>query len=186
MGYLSIITGCMFASKTTKLIQYAKYFAQNDKHLFVINHSFDTRYDYNCEHICSHDNARYKCISLHDLSHMYKADDYTYCDTILIDEAQFFQDLKTHVLKMVEEDNKYVIISGLLIDAQRNKFGELIDLLPFADHIEHLKAKCEFCTNEGIFSMKFISVNNEIIDIGNTNKYISVCRNHYLNKKVDT
>lgn len=184
-GYLHIIMGSMFAGKTTKLIQCAEHFAKNFKKIIIINNSLDIRYDITCEHICSHDNVKYECISLRDLSQIYENRMYKECDIVMIDEAQFFDNLKAHVLKIVEIDNKYVIISGLLVDAQRNTFGELIDLIPFADHIDHMKANCEYCNHVGIFSTKLKSISNsDVVDVGNSDKYISVCRYHYLNKKV--
>ena len=59
---------------------------------------------------------------------------------ILIDEAQFFTDLM-EILYIVEKLNKNVYIFGLDGDFKRNKFGNILDLIPYCDTITKLQAR---------------------------------------------
>ena len=57
--------------------------------------------------------------------------------------------------------------------------GEILDLLPIADSITKLKSKCNTCGAEAIFTHR-ISNEKEQVIIGGSDKYIPLCRNHYI------
>jgi thymidine kinase len=102
-------------------------------------------------------------------------------DTIFIEEGQFFTDLYEFVKEAVETFHKEVIVIGLDGDSERNNFGEIYRLYPFADDITKLKALCVSCNDgtAGIFSKKVVDSGGQV-DIGSSDKYIAVCRNCYL------
>ena len=103
-------------------------------------------------------------------------------DSIFIDEGQFFTDLYTSVLSFVDVFKKHVVVSGLDGDATRNVFGDLIKLIPICDTVDKLRAYCNKCNNgtPAPFTKK-ITNDSSLIDIGGSDKYIPVCRHHYLN-----
>ena len=100
-------------------------------------------------------------------------------NTIFIDEAQFFEDLKKNVLYFVEKKHINVVIVGLDGDYNRNKFGEILDLIPYCDTCTKITALCKEC-NDGtpaIFTHR-LNANDKQVEVGND--YISLCRAHYL------
>ena len=106
-------------------------------------------------------------------------------DVIIIDEGQFFSQLKDFCVKMVDQKNKHVIVGGLDGDARREKFGEILDLIPIADDYVKLKAFCKICNennntlNTAIFTKKIQGDLDLQKDIGSGDKFIPVCRYHY-------
>ena len=101
-------------------------------------------------------------------------------DVILINEGQFFNDLVEHVLHYVEKMNKIVYVCGLDGDFRRNKFGSILDLIPYCDDITKLKAFCAGCKTgkKGLFSKRTIQNETQLV-IGN-DIYMPVCRSCYV------
>jgi thymidine kinase len=99
-------------------------------------------------------------------------------DVILINEAQFFDDLYVCVNDMLKE-NKKIFVSGLDGDFERKKFGQILDLFPLCDKITKLTSLCSLCKNgePGIFSMRLNKDKTQML-IGSDN-YIPVCRSCY-------
>ena len=174
---LEIICGCMFSGKTSEILKIYKKLSSINKRVLNINSCLDNRYSNN--NISTHDEYKIECLSLKNLSDIPKQF-YENCEFIIIDECQFFNDLFEFVTNAVDNDNKHIIIIGLNGDSNRNNFGELYRLYPHADNIKLLKAYCSICKDrtEAIFSKK-ISNNDNIIDIGEKDKYIPVCRKCY-------
>ena len=182
-GYLKMVIGCMFSGKTTYIINECKKWKKLGKSPLVINYALDRRYT-NEDKVMSHDNIGVDSMMMHELS--FDTNIGTY-DIILINEGQFFPNLKEKVKYLVDILKKIVILSGLDGDYLRNPLGDILDLIPDCDEIIKLKAYCSLCSNgtEGIFTWK--TKDNQInksvlIDIG-TDKYIPLCRKHYNNER---
>jgi thymidine kinase len=174
---LTLKIGCMFSGKTSEIIRIVNRLSIINKNILLINSSLDDRYVKNS--ICSHNKNIMKCFSLNNLDDI-DINEYNKSEYIIIDEAQFFKNLYNFVKKATDRDNKHVIIVGLNGDSNRNNFGDIYKLYPLADEIELMTAMCSICKNgnKAIFSKKIIEDNN-IIDIGTTDKYIPVCRKCY-------
>ena len=112
---------------------------------------------------------------------LFESIEYTQSDFILIEEAQFFEDLEPFVLKAVDQDKKHLIVIGLDGDSNRNNFGSIHKLLPICDTITKLKALCYQCKDgtEGIFSKRLTQEKKQTC-IGTGDKYMAVCRECYL------
>jgi len=180
-GRLELIIGNMFSGKSTELIRRINREKSIQKKILVINYSGDNRYANNA--VATHDQTKVNCLILTNLSDFNKGLINSY-DSFFIDEGQFFQDLYTFVIDLVDNCKKHVVVSGLDGDYNRNMFGEIIKLIPICDSVDKLHAYCNKCNNGTIatFTKKLNCENNvNIIDIGGSNKYIPVCRNHYLN-----
>jgi thymidine kinase len=176
-GYLEIILGPMFAGKTSKLIE---IYNKNINDTVAINYLDDKRYDNN--KLSTHDKIMIDCIQAEKLFDINQHPDIINKKIILINEGQFFPDLIEFVTDMVENKNKHVYICGLDADFQKNKFGNILDLIPICDTVRKLQGKCYDCHNKSIFSYRISSENDQII-IGSDN-YKPICRNCYkkLNK----
>lgn len=112
--------------------------------------------------------------------------DYSKYHTIGIDEAQFFPDLLEIVLFLVNEKHINVLVSGLSGNFKREKFGQVLDLIPHANEAKLMQAKCHLCLKEdptnivdAPFTKRFDKTNQEEKVIGAKDKYAAVCRKHY-------
>ena len=173
-GFLSLIIGPMFSSKTSRLLSIYKKCIFGNISVSIINHIIDKRYHDTM--LSSHDNIMAPCIqtdNLKDVSKQLKS-----VDVILINEGQFFSDLYEVVLDMLNH-NKKVYICGLDGDFEKKKFGQILDLIPHCDEVIKLKAMCSVCKNTtpGIFTMRLTDEKEQTV-VG-SNNYIPVCRNCY-------
>jgi thymidine kinase len=173
----------MFSGKTTTLIQCYENLKRLD-HLgempVVINYMGDTE---STEHrLISHDRATIDCISTYSLSSLWSDTQNPNYELlheskfILINEAQFFDDLFEVVLAMLKSQ-KYVYIYGLDADSNQKKFGQIWDLIPYADSVKKLTANCGKCGSEdAIFTYRTTNLITEQVFIGGAAYYTSLCR----------
>lgn len=178
--------GPMFSGKTEMLInKYNAYTIISEPHNIILsttvcmafNYYKDTRYGENI--IASHNKKSISSINIEFLSQIFEHPNFSETTHIFINEAQFFPDLKDSVIKLVEEYNKHVIICGLDSDFKREKFGDIWDLIPYADKVTKLYGKCNNCDNKSLFTHR-ISCEKQQEVVGNNN-YIPLCRPCYIN-----
>lgn len=176
-GYLEIAIGPMFASKTSWLISKFKQYAVYTDKVAVINYYSDTRYS-NTE-LTTHDKVNIPCIQTDILSNV-EIDD-SKVDIILINEGQFFDDIVPWVKKMVDERQKQVYVCGLDGDYKRERFGTLLDLIPFCDKVTKLTALCGICKDgtRAIFTYRTVNSSEQVL-IGEKDSYMPVCRKCYI------
>lgn len=173
---LELIIGSMYSGKSTELMRRVKRVKSIGMRCLVINHSNDTRVE--GDFVQSHDGSTLAAVKTNDLL-LVNIKPY---DTIAIDEAQFFQNLRVAVMLMVETHNKHVIVAGLSGDYLRQSFGEILQLVPLADDVEYKRALCKRCAHPGrpASFTKRVSEETETVSVGST--YMAVCRVCYLNK----
>ena len=101
-------------------------------------------------------------------------------------EGQFFEDIIEVVIDLVEDKHKTVCISALDGDFKRQKFGRVLDLIPFSDITTRLSALCAQCKDgtRAPFSHRVTS-ETEQVSIGSEN-YIPVCRKCYQKSNANT
>jgi thymidine kinase len=183
-GYLELILGPMFSGKTTQIIQIHNNYSYIGKKVVVINFSEDKRYHDTM--LSTHDRKMIPCILSDDLIDIWSNtlnphySELNEADVILINEGQFFKGLKDVVLDMVEKQGKIVYICGLDGDFKRQKFGELLDLIPYCDKVSKLTSLCSVCRNgkKGLFSCRLTKETAQVV-IGSDN-YKPLCRSCYL------
>lgn len=175
-GYLELILGPMFSGKTSRLIEIHKQYVFCNIAVCVINHSIDDRYD--SQLMSTHDKIKIPCIKTSTLLDLLVQPELQDAKVILINEGQFFADLNAFVRLMLDQ-GKTIYVCGLDGDFERNKFGQLLDLIPLCDKVSKLTSLCGLCKNGtlGIFS-KRISSETEQTVVGADN-YIPVCRKCY-------
>ena len=181
-GYLKIIVGPMFSGKTSELITISRLYKRCEISVCIINYSGDTRYGHS-NILTTHDNIMIPCISLDSLETILSSESFLKNKVILINEAQFFEDLYIVVKKLVEDHNKIVYICGLDGDYRRESFGDILKLIPLCDEITKKHAICNFCKNgnRGIFTKRLTNETKQKM-IGYEN-YESVCRKCFKKKQ---
>ncbi|KAL3519307.1 hypothetical protein ACH5RR_017456 [Cinchona calisaya] len=150
----------------------------------VIKSDKDTRYAF--DSIVTHDGEKLPCWPLADLSSFRQKlgnEAYDKLEVIGIDEAQFFEDLYDFCCKAADHDGKTVIVAGLDGDYLRRSFGSVLEIIPLADSVTKLNARCELCGKRAFFTLrKTDETRTELI--AGAEVYMPVCRNHYVSGQV--
>jgi len=184
VGYLELVVGPMYSGKTSYLVELYKKNKYIGKKIICLNYIADVRY---CtDEMSTHDLIKIPCVFVKQLGDIWT--DSTHpnhleirdCDIVLINEGQFFGDLKQMVLEMVEGHQKSVYISGLDGDYCRGVFGDILGLIPYCDNVVKKTALCAQCRDgtAAPFSHR-ISDSKEQVLIG-TDIYEPLCRRCYL------
>ena len=177
---INLYLGPMWSAKTTRLIlEYQKWNCIG-KSTLVINHKIDNRYGED-SFLYSHDSVKIPCTLVERLCDV--SDELvSKSEAIFINEGQFFSDLKEKCLEWCEKRGKHIYIVGLDGDRFRQRFGQVLELIPYADYYEKLQAKCKVCLDgtSAIFTYdQSVNQSGEQIMVG-CEQYLPLCRKHYL------
>ena len=187
---LTVLSEWIMAHRTAFKMKYGN-FPQGEKKLALyINHAIDSRSeeDFSTHHPFISQIKQYiDSISTSNLSQI-DVSKYPY---IMIDEAQFFTELVSHVKTWVELYHCHLVVVGLKSDIHKNKFGQILDLIPIADKSKELSANCIKCMEESLilrnnstkitsapFTYRFTNEKEQAV-VGGSDKYIPVCRYHH-------
>uniref|UniRef100_A0A3Q7JJP6 Thymidine kinase n=1 Tax=Solanum lycopersicum TaxID=4081 RepID=A0A3Q7JJP6_SOLLC len=150
----------------------------------ILKSDKDTRYG--LDSIVTHDGDRLPCWPLANLSSFKQRcgpEAYSKLEVIGIDEAQFFEDLYDFCTEVADHDGKIVIVAGLDGDYLRRSFGSVLDVIPIADSVTKLTARCELCGERASFTLrKTEETRTELI--AGAEVYMPVCRKHYVSGQV--
>lgn len=196
---LDLIIGPMFSGKTTRLLEVLNKVNQENKKnkeeniLFIIKPDIDNRYEDSKEvnHIISHDGFRSEChvvgnllkfkIKIDSKVRELKTDENKLI-WIIIDEGQFFNDLKMFcedILSNHSDNIKYkIVISGLDGDFKKEPIGEILSLIPISDSVTKLNGKCSYCDSPSIMSKRICNEKSQVL-IGGNDMYKPTCRIHH-------
>ena len=110
-------------------------------------------------------------------------------DCVLIDEAQFLtQNQVIQLGKIVDELDIPVLAFGIRTDFQGNLFEGSKYLLAWADNLKEIKTICH-CGRKATMVLR-LNTRGEVvsdgtqIEIGGEEKYVSVCRKHFIEKNL--
>jgi len=185
---LTLVIGCMFSGKSSYLLSCIRHYKEIGSSIFIITSILDKRYS-DKPMIVNHTKESHEAnIAVDDLFDAMIHKDFLDAKVIIIEEAQFHKNLADFVVMAVDVHEKHVIVAGLDGDANRNPFGEVLNLVPLADHITKLKAICKKCSdenevNDAIFSSKIVN-NSTLVDVGGNDKYEALCRKHYIENNI--
>ena len=171
-SYLKVIIGPMWSGKSSEVVRIYKHNSIARISTIVVNYEDDKRYD---EYLLStHDKVKIPCHRYTHLSKLLESDDLHDIKCIVIDEAQFFDDLYDSVKELLSR-GKMIYVCGLDSDYEMKKFGQIVDIIPLADGVIKKQALCAICRNGKKASFtKRLSDGEEQVIIGND--YIPVCR----------
>jgi len=160
---LKIVFGPMFSGKTTRLIYDYQNLLNKGENPTIINYMGDTESSENL--VRNHNNVSLGCISCFSLANgWFDTQNQNYdklhnSTHILINEAQFFEDLYDVVLSMIDSQ-KHVYIYGLDSDSNQHKFGQIWDLIPYANKVKKLSALCVCGAPNAIFTHRNSTVSD--------------------------
>lgn len=185
-GSIELIIGCMYSGKSTEIQRRIKRHRIIGNNVLVIKHSCDTRYDDGSQ-LSTHDKQMIPCYSTNNLDFITnengKGNLHKHLQesrVIVIEEAQFFNNLFENVAYAADKLGKIVIVAGLDGDFNREPFPEIVRLIPHAEKVLKLSALCVKCSDgtPGNFSKRITKSTDKIL-VGSTDDYIAVCRKCY-------
>ena len=112
----------------------------------------------------------------------------TKVDCILLDESQFLTPDQVWQLASISDGFGIpVMCYGLRTDFKGNLFPGSATMLAIADDVREIRTLC-WCGRKATMTMRFDAEGKAItdgnqVDVGGNEKYISLCRRHWLEKK---
>ena len=185
-GSIEVITGPMFAGKTTELIRRIKRLKHRNRDCIVFKPKIDNRYSKT--KIVSHDKEEFESIPVEKAIDIKKhLIDNPKIRHIAIDEAQFFSTNEKEnlydVLYKLKHDGYYIIINGLDMDHNGNPFGLMPNLMAIAEKVDKLTAVCMYPKCEEDASMSYHKTNKKKsindIELGEKDIYEARCFKHW-------
>jgi len=107
-------------------------------------------------------------------------------DVFIIDEGQFLSREQVYQLaNVVDQLNIPVIVYGLKTDFKLEMFEGSYHLMCLADKVEELKTVC-WCGNKAHMNARVsdcgvVLREGEQVEIGGNERYVSLCRKHFMN-----
>ncbi|APE73977.1 thymidine kinase [Spiroplasma citri] len=178
IGWIEVITGCMFAGKTEEFIRrlvrlsYAKFEIQ------VFKPTIDNRYSEN--QVVSHSKKAVEAISVKDSDELL-ANLKTTTNVAGIDEVQFFDNNIVKIADSLADKGIIVIVNGLDKDFRGEAFTNIEQLMTRAEEVKKLHAICVKCGNlanrtQRLINGKPANYYDPIVLIGEKDKYEARCR----------
>jgi len=176
VGTIVLYVGCMFAGKTSRLIETLEVLATKQTEMLIIKHSSDDRYSSEPV-LVTHTGKQYPCVPRKTLMPLLEQPEFLNSSAIMVDEGQFFPDLYDFARISAECYGKDVYVGALDTNYKRKLFPEIAKLMAISDETHKLFAKCYYCGSKALFSMKLDESIKE--HIGGADMYRAVCRKHY-------
>ena len=183
---LELIIGPMFAGKSSAVLQRIRRAKVIGRKVFIVTSILDTRYDLSGASVKTHDQEGLGATGLgvNELKQILTLGQFHQANLVIFEEAQFFNGLYDIIKMIVETYKKDVIVVGLDGDSDRRPFGDILSLIPLADSVMKLSALCKRCSDgtEGHFTALVADKEGkkEQIYVGGADKYLPMCRRHYL------
>lgn len=185
-GLLYVISGPMFAGKTSELIRLYDRSVFGNMKSVLIKPKLDTRYADN--DIVTHDKRQRQSYSISNVDELDDILALEKPDNIFIDEAQFFSSNIVEKIDSIRKLGTNVYVS-LLNQTSEGKAFPFMDktldigtLLANADYIETFTAVCPICGKNATKSYKLESSGMEV-DVGGKGKYQPRCFEHWEPRK---
>ncbi|GAB6101636.1 thymidine kinase [Thermococcus atlanticus] len=186
-GFLEVITGPMFAGKTTELIKRIErqIFAKRKAALF--KPAIDNRYSEN--EVVAHNGLRYDAFVIptdeEGVGRIAEITEGERFEVIGVDEVQFFPISIVGMLNRLADEGIYVIASGLNLDFKGDPFPVTKELLVRADNIIYLTAVCTVCGAPATRTQRLINGkpaprDSPVILVGGRESYEARCRRHHI------
>lgn len=177
-GWIEVICGSMFSGKTEELIRRLNRAKIARQRVEIFKPAIDVRYDE--VNVVSHNETAIKSTPVQAASQIILlAND---VDVVGIDEAQFFDNELAAVCNILANDGIRVIIAGLDMDFLGQPFGPIPSILSTAEYVTKVHAICIECGNLAQYSHRLVE-DDSLVLLGETDRYVPLCRKCYLVKK---
>jgi thymidine kinase len=178
-GRIELITGPMFAGKTSELIKRVRRYSRRLGRPIrlcsvIVKFDCDTRYE--SDRVVTHDRDGLPAVRTHVINDISPEILYDNGIRVLcVDEGHFFKGLHQWANRAADV-GMIVVITMLNGDSNREPFdGQDLLLYSYADKIDHLRAVCDLCGHDAPFTHRKTDSTHQI-EIGASESYGAVCR----------
>lgn len=170
---LTLITGAMFAGKTTKAIEYAE---RHSKNVLFLKPPMDNRYQ--ADSVVTHDGAKRKAVILKGAYSLDKYLKYDYApEAVVIDELHLhIEDIAFYAMHAFRSMSVPVFVTGLNYYANKEvppAIERLRNSTLMSQELK-LKAKCSVCGKDAEYTRKLVE-NDKVLEVGGSELYQPVC-----------
>lgn len=181
LGKITVVCGSMFAGKSEELIRLARRALYAKRRVQVFKPKIDDRYDQTM--VVSHMGVKHEAIAVDNVADLRTKLD-PQVETVLIEEAQFFDESIADLATELADRGAEVVLAGLDQDFRRRPFGPMPTLLAVADDVVKLRAICMKCGETASHTYRSVDgrparENDPIVLIGATESYEARCRRCY-------
>ncbi|AAT75991.1 thymidine, deoxyuridine kinase [Mesoplasma florum L1] len=190
LGWVELITGCMFAGKTEEFIKRLRRHAFAKRNVIAFKPVIDTRYAVN--EVASHAGTLLPSIPVNSTAELKEKLEAKILekkvDVVGIDEIQFFDEAIVDYIEELADRGIIVIVTGLDKDFRSQPFKNVDRILPLAEMVDKLTAICQKCGNfanrtQRIIDGKPADWNSPLILVDGNDSYEARCRNCYQIEK---
>ena len=168
MKHIEVITGCMFAGKTTELFNRLK---KTNQGYLLVKPIIDNRDK--GDKVVTHSGVFESAKRVNRLSDVFSQ--LNLIKVLGVDEAQFFDQNIITDLNFLKSQQIKVFVAGLEKDYLNKPFGYMQEIINISDSTTRLKATCNSCGQDAVCShRKNINSNDQLL-IGNKNFYQALC-----------
>lgn len=169
---LTLVIGPMFSGKTTYLLRFERSFLLAQKRVLLVKHEWDNRYSIKKAAAHSGETSSLDAVCTNKLLSI-PDEVMNEHDVVLLDEGQFFEDLKDWCLRW--SNTKHLFVAGLSGDFKQQPFQPILEVLSNADRIVHLTSICYKCGDDAPFSIRTSHETQQCV-VGADDKYKPCCR----------
>lgn len=174
VGWIEVITGCMFSGKTEELIRRIRRAQYARQRVVVFKPGIDARYSE--DSVGSHSGMRLRSFSIGSAAEiMGLVGD---AMVVGIDEGQFLGAELPVVCEKLANEGKRVIVAGLDTDYLGRPFEPMPHLLAIAEYITKNLAICVVCGNPCDRSQRVVNRDTRFL-VGEADAYEARCRAHW-------
>ncbi|MEY2794472.1 MAG: hypothetical protein RIR10_188 [Planctomycetota bacterium] len=174
MSSLTVISGPMFAGKTTELQRRVVAARALGQHVLVVKPARDTRYA--ADAIVTHTGERVAAKSVRDatdLLRLVEAEPAT-PSLVAIDEIHFFASEVVAPIENLLDRGVSVMVAGCDLDHYGEIFAPFDALIPRANEVVHMRGTCARCSAPSTHSERLIAATDRIV-VGGTGEFVATC-----------
>lgn len=174
LGWIEVITGCMFSGKTEELIRRVRRAMFARQAVVVFKPSIDVRYIEGA--VGSHSGQALRSIQVGSVGEILeRVGD---ARVVAVDEAQFLGPELVGVAERLADEGRRVIVAGLDLDFRGEPFEPMPQLLARAEYITKNLAICTRCGAPADRSQRLVERDARIL-VGAVDAYEARCRRHW-------
>ena len=171
VGWVEVITGCMFSGKTEELIRRIRRAQFARQAVVVFKPGIDTRYS--DDSLGSHGGHRLRSFQIERAADIpSRVGD---AQVVGIDEAQFLGNDLVEIVERLANSGRRVIVAGLDMDYRGAPFEPIPQLLAVAEYITKNLAICMVCGNPADRSQRVVNRDTRFL-VGEADAYEARCR----------
>ncbi len=165
-----MIAGCMFAGKTSALIERLDAARRAGRRVVACKHQLDARYD--AIHLATHDGRTFPAIAVPDVEALRRAA--ADADVVGVDEAQFFGPPIVAVVDELIDRGVEVIAVGIDFNVRGKPFKPFPELKARAAEVVALTSPCTKCGKPARYSQRVTPIVNGDM-VGGLKDYVPRC-----------